>query len=70
VFQPVLEIDKCFRRPEPLPQFLPRHHVARTFHEQLEDLERLPPQFQSDSVFEELSRTDSNFVRAEPVLAS
>jgi hypothetical protein len=41
--QVVIDVDKRVR-PEPLLQFLPRHHVARTLQQNAEHLKRLPPE--------------------------
>src|SRR5207302_2774822 len=47
IVQSMIKINKRIARPEPVPQFLARKHIARLFEENGENLERLLGHLQS-----------------------
>jgi len=51
----MIEIDKCVRRPEPLPQLVARNKLSGMFQQNFKNLNRLPLQLQPDTTFAELS---------------
>ena len=61
----VIDVDKRIR-PEPLLQFLPRHHFAGAFQQDGENLKRLAGEFQLHSALAHFSRWKVNFKGSEP----
>jgi hypothetical protein len=56
----VIDIDKRIR-PQPLLQFLPRHHLARALQQDGENLKGLAAEFQFDAGFTKFARHKVNF---------
>src|ERR1039457_4584895 len=59
-----LDIDKSIR-PQPLLQFLPRHHLPRPLQQNCKHLEWLPAELQLHAIFAQLARLHVCFKRAE-----
>ena len=56
--QAVLEVDERPLRPQPVPQLVTRHDVARTLEHQAEDFERLVLEAHARRSFPQLARTE------------
>src|SRR5215471_4188823 len=60
-----VKIHEGLRGPQPLPDLLPRHQVARMLHEEGEDLKRLVLEFYTDPVLAQLGRFEVHLKRAK-----
>src|SRR5439155_26237806 len=61
IVQSMIKINKRIARPEPVPQFLARNHIARLFEENGENLERLLGHLQSQYVLANFAGSQVNF---------
>jgi hypothetical protein len=59
--QTAIEIDKCVGRPELFLEFAARYYFARVCQQEQENLERLVPEFDLQTLLAQFARTQIDF---------